>query len=91
MRFTYAETFCDPTFLALLAQAAEEAGYNSFTVPDSLIYPAESDARYPYTADVTDVVVGFRYPYVAGQDTETLQHKLDALRRVADTLVAQTA
>jgi probable F420-dependent oxidoreductase len=51
MRFTYAETFCDPTFLAPLAQAAEEAGYDSFTVPDSLIYPAESDARYPYTAD----------------------------------------
>jgi probable F420-dependent oxidoreductase len=51
MRFTYAETFCDPTFLAPLAQAAEESGFDSFTVPDSLIYPAESDTRYPYTAD----------------------------------------
>jgi probable F420-dependent oxidoreductase len=51
MRFTYAETLCDPTFLAPLAQAAEEAGFDSFSVPDSLIYPAESDARYPYTAD----------------------------------------
>ena len=51
MRFTYAETFCDPTFLPPLAQAAEEAGYDSFTVPDSLIYPAASDTRYPYTAD----------------------------------------
>jgi probable F420-dependent oxidoreductase len=51
MRFTYAETFCDPTFLAPLAQAAEEAGFDSFSVPDSLIYPAASDARYPYTAD----------------------------------------
>jgi probable F420-dependent oxidoreductase len=51
MRFTYAETFCDPTFLAPLAQAAEEAGYDSFAVPDSVIYPAESDSRYPYTAD----------------------------------------
>jgi probable F420-dependent oxidoreductase len=51
MRFTYAETLCDPTFLAPLAQAAEAAGYDSFTVPDSLIYPAESDTRYPYTAD----------------------------------------
>jgi probable F420-dependent oxidoreductase len=51
MRFTYAETFCDPTFLAPLAQAAEEAGYDSFSVPDSLIFPAESDARYPYTPD----------------------------------------
>jgi probable F420-dependent oxidoreductase len=51
MRFTYAETFCDPTFLAPLAQAAEEVGFDSFSVPDSLIYPAASDARYPYTAD----------------------------------------
>lgn len=51
MRFTYAETFCDPSILAPLAQAAEEAGYDSFSVPDSLIFPAESDARYPYTDD----------------------------------------
>ncbi len=51
MRFSYAETFCDPTFLAPLAQAAEDAGYDSFVVPDSLIFPAESDTLYPYTAD----------------------------------------
>jgi probable F420-dependent oxidoreductase len=51
MRFAYAETFCDPALLPPLARAVEEAGYHSFTVPDSLIYPAESDTRYPYTAD----------------------------------------
>jgi probable F420-dependent oxidoreductase len=51
MRFSYAETFCDPTFLAPLAQATEGAGYDSFVVPDSLIFPAESDTLYPYTAD----------------------------------------
>src|SRR5262245_16349383 len=51
MRFSYAETFCDPSYLAPLAQAAEDAGYDSFVVPDSLIFPAESDTRYPYTAD----------------------------------------
>src|SRR5258705_12020528 len=51
MRFSYAETFCDPTYLAPLAQAAEDAGYDSFVVPDSLIFPAESDTLYPYTAD----------------------------------------
>ena len=51
MRFSYAETFCDPTFLAPLAQSAENAGYDSFVVPDSVIFPAESDTRYPYTAD----------------------------------------
>ena len=51
MRFSYAETFCDPTFLAPLAQATEDAGYDSFVVPDSLIFPAASDTLYPYTAD----------------------------------------
>jgi probable F420-dependent oxidoreductase len=51
MRFSYAETFCDPTFLAPLAIAAEDAGYDSFVVPDSVLFPAESDTRYPYTAD----------------------------------------
>ena len=51
MRFSYAETFCDPSFLAPLAQAAEDAGYDSFIVPDSVLFPAESDTRYPYTAD----------------------------------------
>ena len=51
MRFSYAETFCDPTFLAPLAQAAEDTGYDSFVVPDSLIFPAASDTLYPYTAD----------------------------------------
>jgi probable F420-dependent oxidoreductase len=49
MRFTYAETFCDPSYLGPLAEAAEDAGYDSFAVPDSLIYPLESDTTYPYT------------------------------------------
>src|SRR5512139_1294055 len=34
-----------------LARAAEAAGYDSMTVADSLIYPKESDASYPYTDD----------------------------------------
>jgi probable F420-dependent oxidoreductase len=38
---------------------------------------------------VTDVIVGFRWPYSVGPDTEPLQTKLDALRRYADTVIAQ--
>lgn len=49
MRFSYAESLCDPAILPELAIAAEGAGYDSFIVPDSLIYPAESDTLYPYT------------------------------------------
>jgi probable F420-dependent oxidoreductase len=49
VRYSYAEAFCDPAYLVPLAQAAEDAGYDSFVVPDSLIYPEHSDTRYPYT------------------------------------------
>ena len=51
MRFTYAEAMTDVHYYAPLARAAEAAGYDSMTVADSLIYPAESDAEYPYTED----------------------------------------
>jgi probable F420-dependent oxidoreductase len=51
MRFSYAETFCDPSYLGPLAVAAEDAGYDSFIVPDSVQFPAQSDTLYPYTAD----------------------------------------
>jgi probable F420-dependent oxidoreductase len=53
VRFTYAESMVDPTFYAPLAQAAEEAGYDSFVVPDSICYPAESEATYPFNPDGT--------------------------------------
>jgi probable F420-dependent oxidoreductase len=51
MRFTYAEAMTDATFYVPLAQAAENAGYTSMTVADSLIYPRDSDSTYPYTDD----------------------------------------
>jgi len=51
VRFTYAEAMTDPRFYGPLAQAAESAGFDGFLVPDSICYPAESDATYPYTPD----------------------------------------
>jgi hypothetical protein len=39
---------------------------------------------------VTDVIVGFRWPYTVGPDVEPLQSKLDNLRRFADTVIAGT-
>jgi probable F420-dependent oxidoreductase len=51
MRFSYAESMCDPRQYAPLAIAAEQAGYTSFCVPDSILYPEVSQTRYPYTAD----------------------------------------
>ena len=51
MRFTYAEAMTDPTFYIPLAKAAEAAGYQAMTIPDSVAYPFESDSTYPYTPD----------------------------------------
>jgi alkanesulfonate monooxygenase SsuD/methylene tetrahydromethanopterin reductase-like flavin-dependent oxidoreductase (luciferase family) len=38
---------------------------------------------------VTDVIVGFRWPYVVEQDTERLQTKVDNLCRFADDVIAK--
>ena len=51
MRFSFAESMCDPIQYLPLAKAADEAGWTSFIVPDSICYPEESDSSYPYTAD----------------------------------------
>ncbi len=51
MRFSYAEAMCDPNHYLPLARAVEEAGFTSFTIPDSICYPEVSDSRYPYTPD----------------------------------------
>ena len=53
MRFSYAESMTSPSFYLPLAQAAEEAGFDSMVVPDSICYPEESDTRYPFNPDGT--------------------------------------
>jgi probable F420-dependent oxidoreductase len=42
---------CDPSHYAPLAKAAEEVGWHSFVIPDSICYPQVSDSTYPYTPD----------------------------------------
>jgi probable F420-dependent oxidoreductase len=51
VRFSYAESMCDPSHYLPLAVEAEQAGFTSFTIPDSICYPECSDSKYPYTAD----------------------------------------
>lgn len=51
MRFSLAESMCDPSHYLPLAVAADQSGWTSFTVPDSIVYPRDSDTRYPYTPD----------------------------------------
>ena len=51
MRFSYAESMTDPAFYAPLARAAEEAGYHSMVIPDSICYPLHATSTYPYNPD----------------------------------------
>ena len=51
MRFSYAESMTDPSFYAPLARAAEESGYHSMVIPDSICYPLHADSTYPYNPD----------------------------------------
>jgi probable F420-dependent oxidoreductase len=51
MRFSYAESMTDPTFYAPLARAAEEAGYHSMVIPDSICYPRDASSVYPFNPD----------------------------------------
>ena len=45
MRFGFLETMTNPAFIGPLAIAAEEAGYDSFVVPDCICYPEHSDSQ----------------------------------------------
>ena len=51
MRFSYAESMTSPAYYAPLARAAEESGYDSMVVPDSICYPRHSDSVYPFNPD----------------------------------------
>jgi probable F420-dependent oxidoreductase len=51
VRFTFTDVMTRSQYVPNLAVAAEAAGYDGFTIPDSIAYPQYSDAVYPYTAD----------------------------------------
>lgn len=51
-------------------------------------YSAEGIARLE-AEGVTDVIVGFRWPYTVGPDTESLGVKTDALQRFSDDVISK--
>ncbi len=51
MRWTVAFPMFPVDHLVPMARAAEEAGFDSITVPDSVFFPEHVSADYPYSAD----------------------------------------
>lgn len=51
MRFHYQVGMCDADHYLPLAKAAEAAGYDGISIPDSICYPQEASSKYPYNAD----------------------------------------
>jgi len=51
MEFTLALPLCPADQLIPLAQAAEESGWTSVSMPDSVFFPEHVSAPYPYSAD----------------------------------------
>lgn len=51
MRFSYQVGMCEPDHYLPLAKAAEAAGYDGITIPDSICYPQEASSKYPYNKD----------------------------------------
>jgi len=51
MRFNYQVGMCDADHYIPLVKAAEAAGYDGITIPDSICYPREASSKYPYNKD----------------------------------------
>ena len=48
MHFTFGDSMCDPSHYVPLAKAAEEFGFRTFSIGDSICYPEEAEGDYPY-------------------------------------------
>lgn len=51
MRFTLSLAMCPPEQILPLARAADAAGWDAVALPDSVFFPEQVSADYPYTAD----------------------------------------
>jgi probable F420-dependent oxidoreductase len=87
VRFSFAESLTDPSFYIPLAKAAEDAGYHSMTIADSIAYPFESDSKYPYTPDGSrefldgkDIVEAFVLTAALGAVTTKLRFNFFVLK-----------
>jgi probable F420-dependent oxidoreductase len=82
-----------PLLLARLGELRREAGTadRPFEVHAICLEAYSPDGiRRLEDQGVTDVIVGFRWPYSTGPDPEPLASKLDKLRKYADDVIVKT-
>ncbi len=94
MKFAYHATMCPPDQYLPLALAAEEAGFDTFTFPDSICYPKEGSDVYPYNDDGTREFldgVPFLEPFVAIPYRAAKTEKLRFTTSVVKLAVRQPA
>jgi alkanesulfonate monooxygenase SsuD/methylene tetrahydromethanopterin reductase-like flavin-dependent oxidoreductase (luciferase family) len=48
MRFSFGDAMCDPSHYVPLAKAADELGFHTFPIGDSICYPEVAEGEYPY-------------------------------------------
>lgn len=87
MRFTFLESLCDITHLKPLAIAAEACGFDSFAVPESIMYPRETDSQYPYQSGSREFIAQpMLDPFVSATHMAAVTERL-----VLTTFVAKLA
>lgn len=87
MLFHYGESMTAISNYVPLAKAAEANGYAGFAIPDSLIYPEDTDSQYSYTADGgreflenKPFVESFILAAALGAATETLEFTTNVVK-----------
>ena len=92
MRFCIGESMCDPSHYLPIAQAADEAGFDTFSLGDSIIYPemglpsdlqqSEYFGFHEAAADVVAVISSLHFDSVVSNLLERTAGNLYVLNRL---------
>ncbi|MCB0975071.1 MAG: TIGR03619 family F420-dependent LLM class oxidoreductase [Actinobacteria bacterium] len=85
MKFALACAMVEPSHLLPLARSAEAAGFDSITMPDSVFYPRNTDASYPYSPNgerFWDEETPFVDPWVAIPAMAAVTERIDFFTNV---------
>lgn len=94
MKFAYHHSMCPPEQYVPLAVAAEDLGFDTVTMPDSICYPKEASSKYPYNADGSREFldgVPFIEPFILAAHLSAVTKKLRFTTSVHKTAVHEPA